>query len=73
MNKASSSQTAAGQIINLLSNDVARFDMVPAFLHYIWIMPIQTIVAGCIMYTSIGYAAFAGLIAITLQAVPLQG
>ncbi|KAK4879098.1 hypothetical protein RN001_007244 [Aquatica leii] len=73
LNKATATNTAAGQVVNLLSNDVLRFDLVPFFLHYIWIMPIQTIVAGAIMYSSIGYAAFAGLAALTIQAVPLQG
>ncbi|KAF5273657.1 hypothetical protein FQR65_LT04657 [Abscondita terminalis] len=73
LNKISTSNTAAGQVINLLSNDVLRFDLVPIFLHYIWLMPIQTIVAGAIMYNSIGYAALTGIIALTIQAVPLQG
>lgn len=66
-------KTAAGQIVNLMSNDVARFDQTPIFLHYLWIMPIQAVVATFIMYQSIGYAAITGLVAITLQAVPLQG
>ncbi|KAB0798126.1 hypothetical protein PPYR_09119 [Photinus pyralis] len=73
LNKASTSNTAAGQVVNLLSNDVLRFDLVPLFLHYIWLMPLQTVVAGVIMYNSIGYAAFAGIAALTIQAVPLQG
>ncbi|KAK5645932.1 hypothetical protein RI129_004396 [Pyrocoelia pectoralis] len=73
LNKASTNDTAAGQVVNLLSNDVIRFDFVPLFLHYIWIMPLQTAVAAVIMYNSIGYAAFAGLAALTIQAVPLQG
>ncbi|KAB0798125.1 hypothetical protein PPYR_09118 [Photinus pyralis] len=73
LSKASNDNTAAGQVVNLLSNDLARFDIVPIFLHYIWIMPLQTVIAGVIMYNSVGYAAFAGLVAITIQAVPLQG
>lgn len=35
------SSTAAGQVANLISNDVARFDTVPMFLHRIWIMLVQ--------------------------------
>ncbi|KAF5304472.1 hypothetical protein FQA39_LY09668 [Lamprigera yunnana] len=73
LNKATTTSSAAGKVVNLLSNDVLRFDLVPFFLHYIWLMPIQTIIAGAIMYNSIGYAAFAGLAALTIQAVPLQG
>ncbi|KAB0798124.1 hypothetical protein PPYR_09117 [Photinus pyralis] len=73
LNKASTNNTTVGPVVNLLSNDVLRFDFVPLFLHYIWIMPLQAIVAGIIMYDSIGCAAFAGLAVLTIQAVPLQG
>ncbi|XP_060517596.1 ATP-binding cassette sub-family C member 4-like [Cylas formicarius] len=73
LNQQSSGQTAAGKLVNLLSNDVIRFDMASWFLHYIWIMPIQTAIALYIMYSYIGWAALPALGAITLQAVPLQG
>ncbi|XP_017777905.1 PREDICTED: probable multidrug resistance-associated protein lethal(2)03659 [Nicrophorus vespilloides] len=73
LNKTSLSQTAAGQVINLMSNDVQRFEMVAIFLHYIWIMPIQAVVAGIIMYKGVGYAAVIGILSIALQAIPLQG
>jgi len=29
--------------MNLLSNDVTRFDQLTSFLNYVWIMPIQVI------------------------------
>lgn len=73
LNKASLEQTAAGQVVNLLSNDVQRFDFASIYLHYIWIMPIQACIAAFVMYNSVGVAALAGLLAITMQAVPLQG
>lgn len=60
-------------MVNLLSNDVQRFDMASMFLHYIWIMPIQAVIAFYVVYRSVGWAALAGFLAITLQAVPLQG
>lgn len=56
-----------------MSNDVQRFDMVAGFLHYIWIMPLQAIASAFVMYNSVGYAAFIGIIAMLLQAVLLQG
>lgn len=36
-------QTGAGQVMNLLSNDVIRFDQLTLYLNFIWIMPIQVI------------------------------
>lgn len=73
MNRIALGDTGSGQLVNLLSNDVARFDMTPMYLHYIWIMPIQAVVATYVMYRSVGVASFAGIIAIALQAIPLQG
>lgn len=73
LSQTSLGQTAAGQLVNLLSNDVQRFDMASNFLHYAWIMPIQAVIAFYIMYRSVGVAAVAGMLAITLEAIPLQG
>ena len=73
LSKASLGKTAAGQIINLMSNDVRRFDDTPIFLHYLWLMPIQAVVSTAIMYSSIGKAAIVGVLAIVAQAVILQG
>ncbi|EFA04157.2 ATP-binding cassette sub-family C member 4 [Tribolium castaneum] len=73
LNRTSLGQVAVGKLVNLLSNDVQRFDITSTFLHYIWIMPIQAIIAFYVMYRSVGLAALSGLGAITLQAVFLQG
>ncbi|GJQ70582.1 hypothetical protein Trydic_g22981 [Trypoxylus dichotomus] len=73
LNKTSLGKTAAGQVVNLMSNDVQRFDIAAGFLHYIWIMPIQAVVSAFVMYNSVGYAAFIGIAAMLLQAVLLQG
>lgn len=37
-------QIGTGQIMNLLSNDVTRFDQLTTFLNFIWIMPLQVII-----------------------------
>lgn len=56
-----------------MSNDVSRFDLAFLFLHFMWIMPIQAIVAATVMYNSVGVAAIIGIIAIAIQSIPLQG
>nr|CAH7718231.1 unnamed protein product [Callosobruchus chinensis] len=73
LSQRSLGQTAAGQLVNLLSNDVQRFDMASTYLHYLWIMPVQSVIAFYIMYRSVQVAAIAGMAAIALQAIPLQG
>lgn len=73
LDQSSLGQTAAGQLVNLLSNDVDRFDMTPLYLHYIWLMTINLVMGTFVMYKIVGIAALAGIAALTIQAVPLQG
>lgn len=64
-------QTTAGQIVNLMSNDVNRFDTCSLFAHYLWISPLQTAIITYLMYTEVGIAAVIGT-AFILLLVPLQ-
>ncbi|CAH1981017.1 unnamed protein product [Acanthoscelides obtectus] len=73
LSQASLTQTTAGQLVNLLSNDVQRFDNASIYLHYIWIMPFHFVLAFYILFQSVGLAAIAGMTMIGLQAIPLQG
>lgn len=73
LSKTSANKTAGGQIINLLSNDVSRFDQVFVYLHYIWIMPIQGGAIAWLIWRQVNIAAFAGVFLITIQTIPLQG
>lgn len=65
-------ETTVGQVINLISNDVNRFDLTLPNLHYLWIGPLQTIVATYFLWHKIGVASFIG-IATFLFFIPLQG
>lgn len=73
LNHLALGQTAAGQLVNLLSNDVARFDPAFSFLHYIWIMPLQALAGLYVMYSYIGMAAIPTMLVMTLQAIFGQG
>lgn len=72
LNKRSQGETAAGQVINILSNDVQRFDQVAVFLHFIWIMPIQVILVTYLMWNSIGIYCLVGIGAMVIITIPLQ-
>ncbi|KAL0132720.1 hypothetical protein PUN28_000454 [Cardiocondyla obscurior] len=70
---SSSSTTTSGQIINLLSNDMSKFEQLFVALHYIWILPIQGIIISFLIWRSVGIASLAGVILLIVQTIPLQG
>ncbi|KAL5284865.1 ABCC4.2 family protein [Megaselia abdita] len=72
LSKAALGGTTTGQIVNLVSNDVGRLDMIMMFLHYIWIGPLETILVTYLVWKEISYAAFFG-VAVMLCFIPLQG
>lgn len=72
MSSGALAQTTAGQVVNLLSNDVNRFDYAFIYTHFIWILPLQVVVVCYLIYLKIGYAAIVGVIGIVLQTIPVQ-
>lgn len=72
MSKLASSQTSAGYLINLLSNDVNRFDLGFLYAHYIWILPIQTTLITYLIYIQVGWAAFVGVACLLIKTMPVQ-
>ncbi|XP_054726195.1 probable multidrug resistance-associated protein lethal(2)03659 [Anastrepha obliqua] len=65
-------ETTAGQVVNLISNDVGRLDLAMIFVHYLWIGPLETIFITYLMSIEIGVAASFG-VAFMLLFIPLQG
>lgn len=45
--------TTIGQVVNLLSNDVGRFDTVLINVHYLWMAPLELIVITYLMYVQV--------------------
>ncbi|XP_061290366.1 ATP-binding cassette sub-family C member 4-like isoform X2 [Bos javanicus] len=54
-------KTTTGQIVNLLSNDVNKFDQVTMFLHYLWVGPLQAIIVTALLWMEIGMSCLAGM------------
>ncbi|XP_055398814.1 ATP-binding cassette sub-family C member 4-like isoform X2 [Bubalus kerabau] len=54
-------KTTTGQIVNLLSNDVNRFDQVTMFLHYLWVGPLQAIAVTALLWMETGISCLAGM------------
>lgn len=64
-------KTTTGQIVNLLSNDVNKFDQVTIFLHFLWAGPLQAIGVTVLLWMEIGISCLAGM-AILVILLPLQ-
>jgi ATP-binding cassette subfamily C (CFTR/MRP) protein 4 len=73
LNKKSLGETAAGQVVNLLSNDVNRFDFVIIALHYLWIMPFQVVLVTYLIWRQMGVSTLAGVLSMVCLTLPVQG
>ncbi|CAG2057608.1 unnamed protein product, partial [Timema podura] len=63
--------TTVGQVVNLLSNDVNRFDMAIVFLHYLWIGPLEILIITYLLWNDMRWSAIFGAI-IMLLFIPMQ-
>lgn len=53
LNRTSLGDTTVGQVVNLLSNDVGRFDTVLINVHYLWLAPLELVVVTYLMYQEV--------------------
>ncbi|KAJ1555144.1 Multidrug resistance-associated protein 4, partial [Nowakowskiella sp. JEL0078] len=71
--KLSISHTSStGLIVNLVSNDVQRFEDCSPFLHFIWLGPLEAILVWVFMYLQIGISSVIAIAAVFLL-IPVQG
>ncbi|KAJ3417651.1 Multidrug resistance-associated protein 4 [Chytridiales sp. JEL 0842] len=63
---------STGAILNLVSNDVQRFEDAAPFAHFVWLGPLEVLLITYFMYVEIGWAALAAVAAL-LGLIPLQG
>ncbi|XP_067842586.1 multidrug resistance-associated protein 4 isoform X2 [Heptranchias perlo] len=71
LNNVALAKTTTGQIVNLLSNDVNKFDQATIFLHFLWVGPLQAIAVVALLWQEIGPSCLAGM-AVLLILMPIQ-
>ncbi|XP_018576445.1 probable multidrug resistance-associated protein lethal(2)03659 isoform X2 [Anoplophora glabripennis] len=71
LSKTALGQTTVGQVVNLLSNDVNRFDLAVIFAHQLWVGPIETVVCTYFMYLQVGPSAAVGVF-LLIMFIPMQ-
>ncbi|KAK7893416.1 hypothetical protein WMY93_022568 [Mugilogobius chulae] len=62
LSSAAMGKTTTGQIVNLLSNDVMRFDEVTIFLHFLWVAPLQAAAVVGLLWAEIGPSCLVGMV-----------
>ncbi|OXA46434.1 Multidrug resistance-associated protein 4 [Folsomia candida] len=71
LSKRAQGKTTIGQMVNLLSNDVIRFDTNLMFIPYLLIGPVQIAIFGYFLYQEVEFAAFAG-IGFVILLIPIE-
>ncbi|XP_037095749.1 multidrug resistance-associated protein 4-like isoform X1 [Syngnathus acus] len=71
LNNMALTKTTTGQIVNLLSNDVNKFDEVTLYLHFLWIAPLEAALVIILLMYWIGPSCLAGM-AVFFVLIPVQ-
>ncbi|XP_071648714.1 ATP-binding cassette sub-family C member 4 [Temnothorax longispinosus] len=71
LSKSALGETAPGKVVNLVANDVNRFDLVSIFIHYMWTAPLSALIVAYILYQEVSYAGLIGIAAVFVV-VPIQ-
>ncbi|XP_071783118.2 ATP-binding cassette sub-family C member 4-like isoform X1 [Centroberyx gerrardi] len=71
LNSTALTKTTTGQIVNLLSNDVNKFDEVTLYLHFLWVGPLQAAAVTLLLLYVIGPSCLAGM-AVLVILMPVQ-
>ncbi|KAG5889081.1 hypothetical protein JTB14_004925 [Gonioctena quinquepunctata] len=71
LNKSALAETTVGQMVNLLSNDVGRFDLATHFMHQLIMGPLETLLVMYLCYSSLGYTGLIGTVFL-LVSIPFQ-
>ncbi|CAF1231508.1 unnamed protein product [Adineta ricciae] len=71
LSTSSLTETTTGQIVNLISNDVGKFEELSISIHQIWAAPLEAIIVFILIWNQIGLPVLFGY-GVLLILVPLQ-
>lgn len=72
LNHTSLGKSVTGQVVNLITNDVSRFDFTVMMLHSFWTLPVFILVNAYILWYNMGIASLAGVFLMVLLSLPLS-
>lgn len=71
LSKAALAETTVGQMVNLISNDVSRFDMCTHFMYHLVVAPLEILIVMYLAYVNVGWTGLVGIIFLLLS-IPAQ-
>lgn len=71
LSKSSLAETTIGQMVNLLSNDVSRFEFTGQHMHNLWLAPVECIFIMWLLYIYVGPTGLVGTVFL-LAFIPFQ-
>lgn len=71
LSHATLENTSPGKVMNLLSNDVYRFDAMSMFLNAMWTAPLLVVTVGYFLWMEVQWAGMFGLLVVFII-VPIQ-
>uniref|UniRef100_A0A182JGX3 Uncharacterized protein n=1 Tax=Anopheles atroparvus TaxID=41427 RepID=A0A182JGX3_ANOAO len=63
--------TSPGKVVNLMSNDVNRFDIASYLVCFMWTSPVVMVLAAVLLWYEVGWSGVIGMVAIVII-TPLQ-
>ncbi|KAJ8669276.1 hypothetical protein QAD02_000535, partial [Eretmocerus hayati] len=64
LSKTALGEVAPGKVVNLLANDVGRFEMVAIPLHYMWSGPLIALIIASVLIHKDGFSGIIGIVVI---------
>lgn len=61
LSRSSLVETNIGQMVNLISNDVTRFENAVKHIHSLWLGPVEMVVVIVLLYVYVGVSGMAGV------------
>lgn len=71
LSKNALAETTIGQMVNLISNDVSRFDFGTMHMHHLVMGPLEMIVGMGLVYKYVGWTGLSGAIFLLIS-IPIQ-
>ena len=72
LSKVGTNHAATGRVVNLMSNDVCRFDYAPTYIGFLIITPVHAVITTYCLWTMVGPSAVVGMGFMLLQTLLVQ-